>query len=338
LIDTSAEVSSLKMKNALADIRGWAYIMALPALLVAAATPALLALNAVLPPNLIWLCYLVPVVLASVRWGFASAAAAVVVAAFAGVFFFTQPYYSLWMDDPQDVAALFLFVLAGFGSALLITNWRGGTTSHHASAIHKLMVELSQCATSHDVIVRFDRWISVVARGRVIFIRAEPSDAESGLVPEEIRRLAVGMCGSESDETRAIVTATNRGWLLKQLRWNNVIQGTLVVAVEIDTSDRELVEAAVATTAIRCCELAHNESLAAAAKYVSDARFSYQWRTSLTTISGAASVLLMYGKNRPCEERELLSDIRDEAMHVGQLLTDASCTSRAVIRETRSGC
>lgn len=321
----------------LADIRGWAYIMALPALLVAAATPALLALNSVLPPNLIWLCYLMPVVVASVRWGFAGAAAAVVVAAFAGDFFFTQPYYSLWMEDPHDVTALFLFVLAGFGSAMLITNWKGREKSNPASATHKLMLELSECATSLDVIVRFDRWISVVARGQATFVQAKPSDAESGPVPEEIQRLAVGMCGQTSDEIRAVVTAPNRGWLLKQLRWKNTIQGTLVVAVEIDACDRELVEAAVATAAIRCCELAHRESLLVVAERVSDLQFSQQWRTCLTTISGAAEVLLMGSKNNIKRvERNLLSDIRDEAIHLGQLLTDATSASSGAIGETRS--
>ena len=78
------------MKHGLAGIRAWAYMMGMPALLVAVATPALLAVASFLPPNLIWLCYLMPVVLASVRWGFASAAAGVVTAGLAGDFFFTQ--------------------------------------------------------------------------------------------------------------------------------------------------------------------------------------------------------------------------------------------------------
>jgi len=97
------------MKHELAEIRAWAYMMSMPAFLVAVATPALLAVASLLPPNLIWLCYLLPVVLASVRWGFASAAAAAVTAGLAGDFFFTQPYYSLYMEDRSDVAALLLF-------------------------------------------------------------------------------------------------------------------------------------------------------------------------------------------------------------------------------------
>src|ERR1039458_4801806 len=101
------------MVNELAGFRAWSYMIGMPGLLVAAATSALLAGASLLPPNLIWLCYLMPVVVASVRWGFASAAAAVVAAGLAGDFFFTQPYYSLWMEDGSDVAGVLLFLHGG---------------------------------------------------------------------------------------------------------------------------------------------------------------------------------------------------------------------------------
>ena len=62
------------MAYASPGIRNFLPVIVMPALLVAVATPLLLALYPLLPSNLIWLAYLVPVVLASVRWGFASAA------------------------------------------------------------------------------------------------------------------------------------------------------------------------------------------------------------------------------------------------------------------------
>jgi K+-sensing histidine kinase KdpD len=205
------------MKHELAGIRTWTYIMGMPAVLIAVATPALLALASLLPANLIWLCYLMPVVLASVRWGFASAAATTITAGLAGDFFFTQPYHSLWMDDRSDVAALLLFLIAAFGIALVITNLR---------------------QPNHD--------------------------------------------------------------------------------------------------GLKSPSAVHREALAAAADRASDLKFSYQWRTSLTTILGAASVLLMRGKldgNRL--DRTLLADIRDEAVQLSQLLTDAFPVSRATMHETQ---
>jgi K+-sensing histidine kinase KdpD len=224
------------MKHELAGIRSWAYMMGMPAFLVAVTTPALLAVASLLPPNLIWVCYLMPVVLASVRWGFASAAAAAVAAGLAGDFFFTQPYHSFWMEDRSDVAALLLFLLAGFGSALVITNLRqanhGGLKS--PSAVHMLLLELSECQTSGDVIVHFSRWISVVARGRAAFIHAQPIDTQPVILPEEIQRVATGMCGTKSDDVRTIAAAANRRWFLKQFRSDNIIKGTFAVETEID--------------------------------------------------------------------------------------------------------
>jgi K+-sensing histidine kinase KdpD len=216
------------MKHELAGIPAWAYIVGMPTVLVAAATPALLAVDSLLPPNLIWLCYLLPVVLASVRWGFASAAATAIAAGLAGDFFFTQPYYSLWMDDPSDVIALLSFLLAAFGSALLITSVK-----------------------------------------------------------------------QSNDGVRETVSA-------------------------------------VATRLPELSELADRQTIAAAADYALDPRFTYQWRTSLTTILGAAGVLLMRGKSGANRlDRALLTDIRDEARSLSQLLTDAFPVSSATGHETR---
>ena len=216
------------MKHELAGIPSWAHLIGMPAVLVAAATPALLATASLLPPNLIWLCYLMPVVVASVRWGFASAAAAAITAGLAGDFFFTQPYYSLWMDDRSDVAALLLFLLAAFGCALMITNLK--QANHGASG---------SASTAH-------------------------------------------------------------------------------------------------TPSLELSELAQTEMPAAVADAASDPEFSYRWRTSLTTILGAAGVLLMRGKpgaNRL--EQTLLADIRDEAVSLGQLLTNAFPTPSATGHATR---
>jgi K+-sensing histidine kinase KdpD len=325
------------MKHELAGIPAWAYITGMPAVLVAVLTPALLAVASLLPPNLIWLCYLMPVVLASVRWGFASAAATAVAAGLAGDYFFTQPYHSLWMDDRSDVAALLLFLIAAFGIALVITNTR--QPSHDGlkspSAVHKLLQELSECRTSRDVIDHFNRWISVVARGRAALIHAQPLDIQPVVLPDEIHRVATGMCGASSDDVRIIAGTANRRWFLKQFRSDGIVKGTFAVETEIDGCDRNLVEVAIASAAVRFSELVHQEALAAAADHVSDLKFSGQWRTSLTTILGAASVLLMRGKFSASRlDRTLLADIRDEAVNLSQLLTDAFPASRATEQDT----
>jgi two-component system, OmpR family, sensor histidine kinase KdpD len=314
------------MERELAGIRAWAYVMGMPACLVAMATPVLFAVSSLLPPNLIWLCYLMPVVFASTRWGLASAATAAATAGLAGDFFFTHPYYSLYMEDRSEVAALLLFLIAAAGSALVITNLKQAKDSGPKSLpiVRTLLLELSACQTSGDVIVYFRRWISVVARGRAAFVYAQPVDTEPVMIPEEIQRIAIGMWGTTSDDVRTIAAAANKCWFLKKIRSDDIMKGTLAVEIEIDACDRKLVEVAITSAAIRFSELTYREKLAAAADYVSDPKFSHQWRTSLTTILGAASVVLMrckLGANHL--DRTLLTDIRDEAAHLSQLLTNA---------------
>jgi two-component system, OmpR family, sensor histidine kinase KdpD len=327
------------MEFELAGIRARAYMIGMPALLVVVTTPALLALNPLLPPNLIWLGYLIPVVLVSVRWGFASAATASVIAGLAGDYLFTQPYYSLWMDDPRDVVALLLFLLAAFGSAVVITKGAQANDSELNStlAVHQLLLELSKCQTSRDVVARFSQWIWVVARGRATFIDAQSVDPQLALVPDEIQRIAIEMCGAESDGVRTITTAANKRWFLRQLRLEHTIHGTLAVETESDGRDRRIVEAAITGAAMRFSDLARRETLTAAAGYFLDAEFSHRWRSPLTTILGAASVLQMRAQADATRvEPTLLADIRDEAVHLGRLLRNAFSTLRATVHGAHS--
>jgi two-component system sensor histidine kinase KdpD len=163
-------------------------------LLVGAVTPALIALDPILPANMVWFCYLMPVILMSVRWGFAGAATTVVVAAVAGDFFFTQPYYSLWMEDSRDVAALVLFLFAGTGSAFLIT--RSAETrqrrSSPALALQQLTSELSNCRTASEVIRCFGRRIANLSKADATALDPNAGDSRVSGMPEEIQRVAAG--------------------------------------------------------------------------------------------------------------------------------------------------
>lgn len=317
------------MSYQLSDIRVEARTIVFAPLLVAAVTPPLIALDPILPSNLVWLGYLMPVILMSVRWGFAGAAATAVFAGMAGDFFFTQPYYSLWMENPHDVAALVLFLLAGFGSAILITkSGQANRRSNTNSAFERLASELSDCESADEVIGCFGRWTTAVAKGRVTVLDAYPVDIQDVAVPEEIKRAAAGMCGTRCDAIRTISPTGMRRWFLKQLRFDDAIRGTLIIETEVDAYDRTLVEAAITKAATRFSELARRESLMAVAGGISDPRFSSQWRTSLTTILGAASVLQMDTKIVDTQVgRTLLKDIRDEAAHLSSLLTNAFSVS-----------
>ena len=216
-----------------ANIRSSAYLLGIPLALVAAATLALLTLNSLLPPNLIWLGYLLPVVIASARWGFLASAVTAASAALAGDFFFTQPYYSLWMDNPHDVTALLLFLLAALVAALLIDGSR----------------------------------------------KASYTNAETGLSTDAATELS------------------------------------------LELHKRRL----------------SHEALVTCGEHLSDASFTHELRTSLTTILGAASVLEASSQTRTFPiEKTLVKDIKDEALHLDHLLRKALCALRVTVQGARA--
>src|SRR6516225_11057333 len=78
-------------------------------LLVAAITLIIYAAATVLDPHYLIVLYLVPVVLAMLRSGFAQGLVVVVLCALAISFFFYEPLYSFYVDDPEEVVELIIF-------------------------------------------------------------------------------------------------------------------------------------------------------------------------------------------------------------------------------------
>ena len=68
--------------------------------------------------------YLLPVLIAAIRWGIVSAIVAAVCGVLASAFFFYPPLYSLRITDPQEVVNLFLFIVVAVVVSQLATRLR----------------------------------------------------------------------------------------------------------------------------------------------------------------------------------------------------------------------
>ena len=68
--------------------------------------------------------YLLPVLIAAIRWGIVSALVAAVCGVLASAFFFYPPLYSLRITDPQEVVNLFLFIVVAVVVSQLATRLR----------------------------------------------------------------------------------------------------------------------------------------------------------------------------------------------------------------------
>ena len=74
-------------------------------------TAFLLLFDRALALNLVPIADLIPVIVAATQWGIWPATLASIASTGAADFFFTTPRYSFWMDDPQEVVDLLLFVV-----------------------------------------------------------------------------------------------------------------------------------------------------------------------------------------------------------------------------------
>jgi K+-sensing histidine kinase KdpD len=90
-------------------------------LLVAATTLIICAAATVLDPHYLIVLYLVPIVLAMLRSGFAQGLVVVVLCALAISFFFYEPLYSFYVDDPEEVVELIIFAILAVVISYLVT-------------------------------------------------------------------------------------------------------------------------------------------------------------------------------------------------------------------------
>ena len=90
-------------------------------LLVAATTLIIYAAATVLDPHYLIVLYLVPIVLAMLRSGFAQGLVVVVLCALAISFFFYEPLYSFYVDDPEGVVEFIIFAILAVVISYLVT-------------------------------------------------------------------------------------------------------------------------------------------------------------------------------------------------------------------------
>jgi two-component system sensor histidine kinase KdpD len=90
-------------------------------LLVAATTLIVYAAAVAFDPHYLIELYLVPIVYAMLRSGFAQGLVVVLLSAFAIAFFFYEPTYSFFVADPEELVELVIFAILGVVIAYLVT-------------------------------------------------------------------------------------------------------------------------------------------------------------------------------------------------------------------------
>jgi K+-sensing histidine kinase KdpD len=161
-------------------------------LLVALATLVIFVLRSALSViNLATIIYLLPVLIAALRWGTWPALLAAVGGALAADFFFYPPFYSFWISDTQNIADLLVFLLVALVSGNLAGDLR--RREREINELYEFSKRLAACLTTADMINATQDYLSKALGRPAKLIARRMTDGDTagdGAIPEIVRRQA----------------------------------------------------------------------------------------------------------------------------------------------------
>jgi K+-sensing histidine kinase KdpD len=217
---------------------------------IGAVTAALLLLDQAVAFSLVPITYLIPVIVAATRWGIWPATVASISGAAAADFFFTTPHYSFWMDDPQEIVDLLLFLVVALASSNLASRLRRETETlrrreQEIQHLYEFSRRLAACFTISDLTAAIQNHLSRALERRAFFFAWQPDESfdlhESTGIPASVAehiRSASARAGISADPI--VDHATQNIWLLRAVRSETAVHG--VVAINIGRGAGEAVD------------------------------------------------------------------------------------------------
>ncbi|HTT48198.1 MAG TPA: DUF4118 domain-containing protein [Pseudolabrys sp.] len=298
--------------------------------------------------------YLIPVVVAAVRWGIVPAIVAAVCGVLASAFFFYPPIYSFRITNPHEVINLILFVFVAVVVSQLATRLKQQleTARQREIDLRDLYAFSRRLAVAFDVsdihAAIEDHLAAVTQRKVVLFAGARDASASSGrhagvAVPEPVRAEVVRAASGRPDGNSGVMVSAESGdvWLVCAVSPKSPEFGVIAINLGRESKDgsnemriRVGAVLADATATLERLGVAHAISEARMRSQTEDLRealigsVSHELRTPLASILGAATVL----SAAPALANEkklkaLVHDVRDEAERLNhdiQNLLDAS--------------
>ncbi len=275
-------------------------------LLTALATAILFSLSGVLASiNLVSVVYLLPVLIAALRWGIWAALLAAIAGALAADFFFYPPIYSFRIDDPQNVADLIVFLIVAVVSGEMAARLR--RREQNIRELYAFSERLAQCFNKSDLIRAVQDYLSQTLGRPTAFVEADVAQSEElneNSVPMTIWQAATAATPRD-DVTPCTLfdRATRHFWLARRMLVGAIVYVAFVdLGLSTTASGNKLnrrIERAIAEAAenfarldlAKAIEDARLQGQEATLKNAIVATMSHDLRTPLASILGAASVL-----------------------------------------------
>jgi K+-sensing histidine kinase KdpD len=327
-------------------------------MLVGVATLYLMAINGLVPLDLIPLLYMMPVVIAATRWGLMPGLIAAFASFAAADFFFYPPVYSFWFDNRQDVIDLLLYLLvAGVTSDLAARLHNEADTSNRRSReiaeLHAFSQGLATCLDSRELIFAVQDYLSDTV-GRSAFLIASESDspnsaADGTAIPVEVRRQAASLAVGNRQSATTIVPHTQSAWLVRTIV--PAILGYSAIAIELGVGSADnirriakhvetvLDEATASFKHLKVMEAIEQATINFQTEVLRDALIggvSHELRTPLASILGSCSVLdAMPAIRSDGNSHALIESIHDQAAQLDKAIRDLLDASRISAKGVR---
>jgi two-component system sensor histidine kinase KdpD len=307
--------------------------------------------------------YLIPVVIAAVRWGIVSAMFASICGVIGSAYFFFPPLYSLRIRDPQEVINLILYVFAAIVVSQLATRLKRQLEVSRRREIdmrdlYDFSRRLAGAFDVGEIHAAVEEHLATVLQRKVILFAGahEASNLTSarrsgGMVPERVLTEVAEIASGGPVTPSGVTVAADSGevWLVRAVSAKNAELGVMAINLGHASKDdlKELrirLDAVLADAAamLERLDVAHAIGEARMRSHTDQLRealtesVSHELRTPLASILGAATVL---SEARALQDepklRALAQDVRDEAERLNrdiQNLLDASRISTQGIR------
>ncbi|HEX4556836.1 MAG TPA: ATP-binding protein [Xanthobacteraceae bacterium] len=266
-----------------------------------------------LPP--IAITYLIPVLIAAIRWGYLSAMVTTIAGGFCSAFFFYKPTHTIFVEDPARRLSLMIFAIVAVVAAHLAVRMRreSEVVLKREKEINDLYAFSRRLAAGHSTSEIFDaiqRHLSTVVGRRVALFEprrpaeGKPEPIGESDVPQNVRAEVTAVLAGHATAGMPIADHQGNLWLVRAVSRKAPDLGVIAIDLGRQTPESEeeiraRIEAVLhdAASTLEQLGLAHaitEVRMRAESERFRDALIgsvSHELRTPLSSILGAATVL-----------------------------------------------
>jgi K+-sensing histidine kinase KdpD len=320
--------------------------------LVWLATIGLVFISSFVSLNFVPLVYMLPVVLAATQWGMVPGLVAAFAGAAAADFFFYPPLYTFWLQNPQDVIDLLLYLLVAVVTSNLAARLKNEAVTvsrreKEITELHSFSQGLAACLTSRDLIFAVQDYLSNTLRYRALLIATmrneEGGPPDDDGVPVEIRREASKLIAVNAAQPSIVHESRGgKAWLVRVIAPEILGYGAIAVELGEHPGDTAaavarrvgaLLDEATATLKhIKVKEAIEQATIDYRTEILRDALVggvSHELRAPLASILGSCSVLKKMPEIVDDRRSQTLVDaIDDQAVQLDNQIRDLLDASR----------